>query len=210
VTPEEEIPEDEEVEEIEPEEDQLKLPTGEPVPNTQRTQPPQGQPPAEPPVQPPSAPAPAPPPPSTPAPAAAPSPVTVALAPGRLTVAGGGGFAFNVMVAGATGLQKLSITLKYDPGVAEFDQGLEGIFMRADGTQTTFAATKAGDGMVNLEIARVGGDKGASGNGSVAAVRFKPVAAGRTLVNIVRAVAEDPQGRPITVNASGADVTVSP
>jgi hypothetical protein len=153
-------------------------------------------------------PTPEPPPAPKPPPTAA--PVTVALAPGRITVAGQGGFAFNVMVAGASNMQRLSLTVKFDPAVAEFDHGLEGIFMRADGTPTQFSAQKAGDGTVNVEIRRTSGDKGVSGSGSTAALRFKPVAPGRTLINIVRAEAVDPAGRPIPVNPSGADVTVSP
>ena len=168
-----------------------------------------GEDPNEPGLPPPNAPTPEP----TPSPAQqAPSvqPVTVALAPGRLTVAGGGGFAFNLMVAGASNLQKMSLTLKYDPAVAEFDQGLEGIFMRADGTQTQFTAQKAGDGTLNVELRRVSGVKGVSGSGAAAAIRFRPVGPGRTLVNIIRAVAEDPAGKPIPVNPSGADVTISP
>ena len=144
------------------------------------------------------------------APAAAPSAIGVALAPGRLTVAGGGGFAFNLMVMGAQGLQKISLTLKFDAAVAEFDQGLEGVFMRADGTQTSFSAQKTAPGTLVVEVQRLGGDKGATGNGSIAALRFRPVAAGRTLINIASVVASDPQGRPIQVNPSGADVTVSP
>jgi len=138
------------------------------------------------------------------------TPVTIALAPGRLTVAGGGGFAFNVMVAGANDLQSLSIVLKYDPAVAEFDQALEGIFMRADGTQTSFSAQKIAEGTVNLEIKRVGGAKGATGSGSVAAIRFRPVGPGRTLVNIIRATSTDSAGRQVPANPSGSDVTVSP
>ena len=152
--------------------------------------------------------------PATPPPAPPPSeaviaPVTVALAPGRLTVAGGGGFAFNIMVAGATDLQSFGIVLKYDPAVAEFDQGLEGIFMRADGAATTFSAQKVADGTVNVEVKRSGAPHGVSGSGSVAAIRFKPVAPGRTLINVIRATAMDASGRPIPANPSGADVTVS-
>lgn len=200
VPAEEELPEEEEILEEESAEDRL---PGAPAPARPPAPAPAAQPPAAQPVQPPA------PEPQPPAPPAV-SPVTVALAPGRLTVAGGGGFAFNVMVAGASNLQKLSLTLKYDPAVAEFDQAHEGIFMRADGSQTTFAAQKAGDGTVNVEIARIGAAKGAAGSGSVAALRFRPVAAGRTLINIIKAVAEDPSGKPIPANPSGADVTVSP
>jgi general secretion pathway protein D len=137
------------------------------------------------------------------------TPITLALAPGRITVAGGGGFAFNVMVAGATDLQVLNIVLKYDPAVADFDQALEGIFMRSDGTQTSFSAQKAAEGTVNLEIRRVNGPKGVTGSGSAAAIRFRPIAAGRTLVNVIKATATDSAGRSIPVNPSGADVTVS-
>ncbi len=145
-----------------------------------------------------------------PAPAGpAPSPLTVALAPARLTVAGGGGFAFNVMVQKASGLQEITLSIKYDPAVAEFDRGLEGVLMRADGTATRFVAQEEAKGTVRLELKRLGGQRGATGSGSIAALRFRPVNPGRTLVNIVSAVALAPNGSPIPVNPSGADVTVS-
>jgi len=144
------------------------------------------------------------------APGPPPGQMVLALAPGRLTVAGGGGFAFNVMVASVSNLQKLRFTLKYDPAIAEFDQGLEGIFLRSDGTQTSFSAQKVADGTLFVEAGRLGGDKGISGSGSVAALRFRPLAPGRTFFNLMGALAEDPAGRPLPVNSSGADVTVSP
>lgn len=139
----------------------------------------------------------------------APSPLTVALAPARITVAGGGGFAFNVMVAEASDLQEITLSIKYDAAVAEFDRGLEGVLMRADGTATRFVAQEEGKGTVRLELKRLGGRRGASGSGSIAAIRFRPVNPGRTLVNIVSAVALAPNGSSIPVNPTGADVTVS-
>jgi len=134
----------------------------------------------------------------------------VALAPGRLTVAGGGGFAFNLVVRGAINMQKLSVTLKYDPAVSEFDRALEGVMMRSDGAATSFSANKTGEGTVQIEIRRVNSAMGATGSGSASAIRFRPVGAGRTMIEIVASSAEDPSGRPIPLTATGADVTVSP
>jgi general secretion pathway protein D len=136
------------------------------------------------------------------------TPVGVALSPSRLTVAGGGGFAFNIRVTGASNLQKISLMIKYDPAVAEFDRGLEGVLMRGDGTGTKFSATTIGKGTIRVELAREGSKRGSTGNGPIASLRFKPVAAGRTLITIVEARAETPSGAAIPVNATGTDVTV--
>ena len=106
-------------------------------------------------------------------------------------------------------LKELSLTIKYDPAVAEFDCGLEGVLMRADGTGTVFSARKISAGTLNVELKRIGSGRGASGSGSIAAIRFRPVSAGRTLVNISAAQAVDGAGRPIPVLPTGADVTIS-
>ncbi len=137
-------------------------------------------------------------------------PFEISLMPNRLTVAGGGGFAFNIRVKAASNLQKVSLMVRYDPAVAEFDRGLEGVIMRGDGTATAFTAVKAGPGMVRVELARLGSSRGATGNGPVASLRFNPVAPGRTMIELVEARAETPTGATIPVTTAGADVTVSP
>jgi general secretion pathway protein D len=139
----------------------------------------------------------------------APSPLAISLAPARLTVAGGGGFAFNIMVTKAADLRQVNLIIKYDPAVAEFDRGLEGVLMRADGAGTTFSARKTSAGTLVVELKRVSPGRGATGSGSIAAIRFRPIGAGRTLVNISDAKAVDGKGRPIPVLPKGADVTIS-
>jgi len=134
---------------------------------------------------------------------------SLALAPARLTVAGGGGFAFNLMMTRAVNVQKLSVTLKYDPAIAEFDRALEGVLMRADGAATSFSASKTGPGTVQIDIQRVNAAAGAAGNGSAAAIRFKPVGAGRTMIEVASASAQDSLGRAIALQTTGADVTVT-
>ncbi len=137
-------------------------------------------------------------------------PFEISLMPNRLTVAGGGGFAFNIRVKGASNLQKVNLMVRYDPAVAEFDRGLEGVLMRGDGTATVFTAVKAGPGMVRVELARQGSSRGVTGNGPIASLRFNPVAPGRTVIDLVEARAETPTGAAIPLTTGGADVTVSP
>ena len=80
--------------------------------------------------------------------------------------------------------------------------------MRGDGTGTRFSATTIGKGTLKVELAREGSKRGTTGSGPIASLRFKPVAAGRTLITIVEARAETPSGAAIPVNAKGTDVTV--
>ncbi|HXI01653.1 MAG TPA: cohesin domain-containing protein, partial [Candidatus Saccharimonadales bacterium] len=138
-----------------------------------------------------------------------PQPLDLSLAPDKLTVAGPGGFAFNIRVKDAANLQTISLTIKYDPAVTEFDRGLEGVLMRADGTSTTFSATKIGKGTLKVDLSRQGSKTGATGSGPIASLRFNPVGAGRTMIAIVEAVARTAEGVSIPVNTAGADVTVS-
>jgi hypothetical protein len=134
---------------------------------------------------------------------------TLSLSPSKLTVAGGGGFAFNLRVAGASNLQQVGMTITYDPAIADFDRGLEGVLMRGDGTATRFSATKTGPGKVRVDLSRLGSRRGATGNGPIASMRFKPVGPGEMKVMVSDISASDPAGSAIPVEVQGADVTVS-
>lgn len=134
---------------------------------------------------------------------------TLSLSPPKLTVAGGGGFSFNIKVTGASNLQKVSMVVKYDPAVADFDRGLEGVLMRGDGTSTRFSAAKMGPGTVKVNLQRLGSRRGTTGNGPIASLRFNPVAPGQTKITIEQVSAADPAGQTIPVEVQGAEVTVS-
>ncbi len=136
-------------------------------------------------------------------------PMNLTIAPARLTVAAGGAFSVNLLVNNVVNLQKVSMTLTYDPAAVDFDSALEGIIMKQDGTQTLFSATKVADGQVALEVARLGGSQGISRGGALAALRFRATAPGKSTVAISQMRAEAFDGSAVMVNLSTAEITVS-
>ncbi len=135
-------------------------------------------------------------------------PMNLTIAPARLNVAAGGSFSVNLLVNNVSDLQKIALTLTYDPTSVEFDSGLEGALMKQDGTQTIFSAAKTADGQVTVELERLGGASGISRGGAMASLRFLALAGGKASIAFGPVSAAAFDGRQIEVNAGQADITV--
>ena len=134
--------------------------------------------------------------------------MNLTIAPARLNVAAGGSFSINLLVNNVQNLQKVSVTLSYDPTVIEFDSGLEGIIMKQDGTQTLFSASKVADGQVVVEVSRQGGTSGISRGGALAALRFKALAGGKVTLAFGSVHVEAFDGSQMAVNPTQSEITV--
>ena len=132
----------------------------------------------------------------------------LSIAPARLNVVAGGTFSINLLVSNVRELQKVGLTMTYDPTSVDFDSALEGALLKQDGTQTSFTATKDAEGQIRLEIARLGGASGISRGGALASLRFRAIAGGKAQIGFGSVLATTFTEEPIEVRPEPADITV--
>jgi hypothetical protein len=99
--------------------------------------------------------------------------------------------------------------LLFDPTHLRFIDASEGDFLKRDGAATLFLVnglSRPGD--VVIGIGRTDRSRGASGRGTLCAVRFEVIASGSTRVAIGQALAWAVDGSPIAVTAGGASLQV--
>jgi hypothetical protein len=135
--------------------------------------------------------------------------MNLTIAPARLTVMTGRTFSVNLLVNNVVDLQKVELTILYDPTTIDYDSALEGVLLKSDGAQTHFTHQKVSDGVASIQIERVGAAAGVSRGGALAAIRFRSLAAGQADIAFGAAVAQTAAGEPIAVNMTEAEITVA-
>lgn len=100
--------------------------------------------------------------------------------------------------------------LTFDPAVVQYVDYFEGNFLGRDGAEITAQVTAAGPGIIRIGMTRMGTQAGVSGGGSLVTLVFRAVAEGQSAIEVSSAALRGPQGRPLAVQMSAAQVTVRP
>lgn len=121
-------------------------------------------------------------------PAAEAAAATISLTPAQQTVAlAGGPVTVDVMVAGAENVAGFEVDIQFDPYVVEFVSATDSPFLSSSGRPVTcFSPIETTDGLVKVGCASPGeySAPGASGDGVLTRVTFKPVGGGTTALTI--------------------------
>ncbi|HEX9671512.1 MAG TPA: secretin N-terminal domain-containing protein [Thermoanaerobaculia bacterium] len=141
--------------------------------------------------------------------AAAASNVRLWLAPQAVAVAPGDLFEVRLQAASAIPLSHLPVALAFDPKVLAVEKVEAGTFLGPRG-QAEVLADHSRPGELLLGASRLGELPGVTGNGTVARVTFKALAAGRSRIAFLESRALNPQLLPLAVAAEPAEVRVTP
>ena len=157
------------------------------------------------------------PPPRDPAePATPPAGAPVTTAPAQVIVtttspelrSSGGPYLVPLSINNAARLSTITLTVTYNPAVLRVRNVQEGTFMRQGAVTATFTPRiDAGAGRVDIAVVRTGDNAGASGAGLLAALMFDAVGEGSSQIQ-VSGVASSPEGVPLPLTFSSANVTV--
>jgi type II secretory pathway component GspD/PulD (secretin) len=121
---------------------------------------------------------------------------------------GGGPYLVPVSINNASRVSTMSLTLTYDPAVLRVQNVQEGTFMRQGSATASFTPRiDAVAGRVDITVARMGDQVGASGAGLIASLFMTAIGPGNSLVQ-VSGVAMGPEGVPIQIQFSPVTVTV--
>ena len=121
---------------------------------------------------------------------------------------GGGPYMVPVSINNASRVSTMSLTITYDPAVLRVQNVQEGTFMRQGAATASFTPKiDAVSGRVDITVARIGDQVGASGAGLIASLSMTAVGPGNSLIQ-VSGVAMGPEGVPIQVQFSPVTVTV--
>ena len=96
---------------------------------------------------------------------------------------GGGPYTVPVLIANASRLSTITLTLIYDPLKLRVRSVQEGGFMRLGGVTTGFSQQVSGN-RIDITITRAGDVTGATGTGLLAAILFDAVEAGTTTLTL--------------------------
>jgi len=114
---------------------------------------------------------------------------------GPLQVDQGKEFAVTVQVKDVEQLYSAPLFVSYDPAVLELVNITEGTFLKQDGQSTVFSSSpNRTTGQVIVGYKQGTGGKGASGDGPLFNLNFKPVAVGETRLEINRVNFRNPEG----------------
>ena len=122
--------------------------------------------------------------------------------------ASGGPYLVPLSINNAARLSTITLTVTYNPAVLRVRNVQEGTFMRQGAVTATFTPRiDAGAGRVDIAVVRTGDNAGASGAGLLAALMFDAVGEGSSQIQ-VSGVASSPEGVPLPLTFSSANVTV--
>lgn len=83
-------------------------------------------------------------------------------------------FTVDIMVSDAQQLFNAPFVFSFDPIFTDFVSATEGSFLKQDGKSTSFSSTvDSGVGSVSIKLSRAAGEKGVSGTGKLASLKFK-------------------------------------
>lgn len=143
-------------------------------------------------------------------------PAQVLAVPSRRAPRVGETFKVAVRVRNAANIGSVPFTLLYDPSLVEFLPGtaVEGRFLGADGSGTSFLATSAprpgGTTGVVVGHSRLRADRGVDGRGTLCRIAFRVKAPGVATFTFSRAAVLDPSALPLQATFTGAAVTLRP
>jgi general secretion pathway protein D len=145
--------------------------------------------------------------PATPGQPATPAQIIVT-PPGTTFQVAGGPYTVPVTINNATRLSVITLTVTFNPALLHARQVQDGTFMRQGGVTATFAPKIDNTaGRIDISIARVADQTGASTSGILAVLLFDAIAPGSTALSVT-GVASAPDGTPLQVVFSPVTVTV--
>ncbi|HYT76710.1 MAG TPA: cohesin domain-containing protein, partial [Vicinamibacterales bacterium] len=129
--------------------------------------------------------------------------------PGTEFRVAGGPYPVPLSINNASRVSVLTLTVTYNPAILRVRGApQEGTFMRQGGVTVSFTPrSDATTGRVDIAIARINDQLGASGTGLLAALIFDAVAPGSSAIS-VSGVASAPDGAPVQLTFSPVTVTV--
>jgi len=120
----------------------------------------------------------------------------------------GGPYVVPISINNASRLSTITLTVTYNPSVLRVRNVQEGTFMRQGAVTATFTPRiDAAAGRVDIAVVRTGDNAGASGAGLLAALMFDAIGEGTSEIQ-VSGVASSPEGVPLQLTFSPANVTV--
>jgi hypothetical protein len=120
----------------------------------------------------------------------------------------GGPYAAPISINNASRISALTLTVTYNPQVLRVRTVLDGTFMRQGGVTASFTPRiDAANGRVDIAIARVSDQTGASGAGLLAALQLDAIGPGSSAI-AVTGLATGPDGQPIVLTFAPVTVTV--
>jgi general secretion pathway protein D len=134
-------------------------------------------------------------------------PPIITFQPAEVTITPDAEVTISMQVNGAERLSSAHFLLGYDPAVLNVVRMTEGDFMKIDGGKTEFISS-ASPGGIDLDIKRVGDERGMTGSGALLNIVFKGVKAGSGKIQIRAASLVDASGQPLNAALSQAIVTV--
>jgi Flp pilus assembly secretin CpaC len=147
----------------------------------------------------------------TPTPAPGQAPATpaqiIVTPPGTTFQVAGGPYPVPVSINNAQRLSVVALTVTYNPAVLRARPVLDGTFMRQGGVTATFTPKIDTPGRIDISIARIADQTGASGNGLLASLLFDAIAPGSTTLGVT-GVASAPDGTPLQIVFSPVTITV--
>jgi hypothetical protein len=127
--------------------------------------------------------------------------------PGEFRV-GGGPYTVPISINNASRLSAITVTVSYNPAILRVRSVTEGTFMRQGGITAPFTPRiDAGNGRVDIAIARTGDQTGASGAGLLGALLFDALSPGTSAISVT-GIASGPDGAPIALTFSPVTVVV--
>lgn len=146
------------------------------------------------------------------APATPPGPTTpaqiIVTPPGTTFQVAGGPYTVPLSINNAQRVSVITLTLTYNPAILKVRTVTDGTFMRQGGVTATFTPRiDAVAGRVEIAVARVSDQTGASGTGLLGALLFDAVGSGSTSIGVA-GIATAPDGSPIQLTFSPVTITV--
>lgn len=111
-----------------------------------------------------------------------------------------------IMARGFEDLYSISMNISYDSSLAVVDTINEGHFMRSRGGSTDFHS-RIDNGSIDIEISRLE-ETGASGNGMLASIIFRPLESGTTDFDINSITVYDSSYAPLDVDTTNSIVNI--
>ena len=140
------------------------------------------------------------------APSTAALPVSFAVVPANSTQAVGSTFQVSVSANNARDLYAAPLQMKFDPRLLSLVNVDAGEMLSRDGQSVAIVHRDEGNGLVTVSISRPPGVKGVDGQGSVAVLTFKALAAGDSTLSLVKVGAKD--SNQATLPAAGSQSQV--
>jgi general secretion pathway protein D len=122
---------------------------------------------------------------------------------------GGEAFGVTVMVDDVTNLGAFQFQLTYDPGIVEFLDVKEGLFLGSSGRPVECLPPQESEGSVDFTCVTLGSaPEGPTGSGELATVTFRPVASGTSPLHFELLILADPPANRLPALAEDASITV--